>query len=148
MGTLTLSSMNISDIDSVLNIENASFSSPWTRLAFLSELLENDKAHYFVAKLGGTLVGYIGTWIIFDEAHITNVAVAPEYRGYGIGRALMEGLIQFCWSRGVTRATLEVRRSNTVAQSLYTSLGFTVAGVRKGYYRDNGEDAFIMWKEF
>jgi ribosomal-protein-alanine N-acetyltransferase len=139
--------MRVADLDSVLKIETASFASPWSRLAFLSELLENDRAHYFVARLEDAVIGYIGTWIIFDEAHITNVAVSPGFRGRGVGRQLLTSMLEYCRSKGVVRATLEVRRSNAVAQNLYTSMNFVAAGVRKGYYKDNNEDAVVMWKE-
>lgn len=139
--------MRLRDIDEVLKVEVASFSCPWSRLAFVSEILENERAHYFVACMGERVVGYIGAWLIFDEAHITNVAVAPEYRGQGSGRSLLEHLFIYCLERGVNRATLEVRPTNHVAQHLYASMGFSVAGVRKGYYRDNNEDAIVMWKE-
>jgi ribosomal-protein-alanine N-acetyltransferase len=138
--------MSLSDLDDVVKIENASFSTPWSRLAFLSELLENERAYYFVARFANEVVGYIGTWIIFDEAHITNIAVLPKVRGCGVGRLLLSYLLSYCKENGVNRATLEVRRTNAVAQALYISTGFITAGVRRGYYKDNGEDALIMWK--
>ena len=145
--TYRIDPMQLTDVDEVLLVEVASFPSPWSRLAFVSELLENERAHYFVARLGGAVVGYAGAWLVFDEAHITNVAVHPEHRGRGIARMLLEHLFSYCLSREVTRATLEVRRSNSVAQHLYTSLEFRIAGLRKAYYGDNNEDAVVMWKE-
>jgi ribosomal-protein-alanine N-acetyltransferase len=87
---------------------------------------------------------YAGAWIIFDEAHITNVAVEKALRGQGLGRAIMAALIQYAANMGAAYMTLEVRRSNTVAQALYNSMGFVELAVRKRYYEDNGEDALLL----
>ena len=91
------------------------------------------------------MVGYAGTWILDDEAQITNVAVTPEYRGQKVGAGLMENLIKKKKKRGATRITLEVRPSNTAALALYEKFGFKDYGRRPHYYLDNGEDAVIMW---
>ena len=134
--------MRLRDVGAVLEVEKRSFSAPWSRAAFMSELLTNDRAYYFVARTTerrGPLV--------HDEGHITNVAVHPDFRGRGIGRRLMEFVIDFCRKGGASRMTLEVRVSNMIAQRLYRDLGFVSAGIRPGYYRDNNEDALIMWKE-
>lgn len=113
----------------------------------MSELLENRRAHYLVVADGRRAVGYIGLWLIAGEGHVTNVAVHPDYRGLGLGRRLMEAMVELCRQHKARRMTLEVRRSNFVAQNLYKSLGFVFCGTRRGYYRDNGEDALIMWLE-
>lgn len=139
--------MRVRDIPDVMRIEKASFTTPWSRAAFLSELLENDRAYYMVAKVDRRAVAYIGVWLIAGEGHITNVAVHPDHRRRGIGRKLMQTIEQLVRSRGGDRLTLEVRKSNSWAQHLYQSLGYRAAGLRKGYYRDNNEDAIIMWKE-
>ena len=89
----------------------------------------------------------MGLWFILDEGHITNVAIAPNYRGQKWGEFLMRSVILKMMNKGMERMTLEVRASNKAAQSLYTRLGFASAGVRKGYYADTGEDALIMWLE-
>jgi len=86
-------------------------------------------------------------WLILDEAHVTNVAVDPDFRGHGFGEQMMRGLMAHALAHGARRMTLEVRRSNVVAQHLYRKLGFVQLGVRKGYYTDTHEDAFIMWKD-
>jgi len=91
------------------------------------------------------VVGYAGLWIVLDEAHITNVAVHPDYRGAGYGRALMVELISRAAMLGAFKLSLEVRVSNGVARDLYKSLGFVDKGFRRKYYSDNGEDAIIMW---
>lgn len=140
-----IETMRVEDVEEVLEIERASFVTPWSRLAFLSELLENERAIYLVAREGGRVVGYVGMWRILDEGHITNLAVHPEVRQQGIGRQLLETLCNLALARGLRRLTLEVRVSNHVAQRLYQSFGFLTAGVRPGYYQDNREDALIMW---
>ncbi|MGE5576238.1 MAG: ribosomal protein S18-alanine N-acetyltransferase [Syntrophothermus sp.] len=139
--------MRVADINPVWAIEKLSFSAPWSKSAFHSELLENDKAVYLVARLGRQIVGYIGMWIVLDEGHITNLAVHPNYRGRGIGRQLLQAMAELGKMRGVRRLTLEVRISNIVAQQLYVKMGFVASGIRPRYYHDNNEDALIMWKE-
>ncbi len=147
LDAVTLSDMSVSDLLDVQIIEHQSFTTPWSFQAFLSELVDNDNACYVIAKIERRLVGYIGMWIILDEGHITNVAVDPGYRNRGIGRLLLESMAVTAYQRGVRKMTLEVRVSNKVAQTLYTSLGYRFCGVRPGYYRDNNEDALIMWKD-
>ena len=137
--------MTVEDVSQVHAIEVATFAMPWSRQSFLEEMQRNACARYLVAEeADGTIIGYGGAWIIFDEGHITNVAVLPSRRGQGIGRQLMAALMQYAANLGVAYLTLEVRRSNTVAQNLYKSLGFVELAVRKRYYEDNGEDALLM----
>lgn len=144
---VTIDPMRVRDLNDIMVIERLSFTTPWSKSAFLSELLENERAHYLVARIEGRAVGYVGIWLVADEGHITNVAVHPEYRSRGVGRKLMEAITELALRRGARRLTLEVRKSNVRAQHLYTSLGFASAGIRRGYYRDNNEDAIIMWRE-
>ena len=136
--------MTVGDIDAVCVIEEASFSMPWSRESFEREINENALAHYFVAETDGKVVGYAGMWMIWDSANVTNVAVLDEYRGYGIGTALVKTMADIVRESGAQMLMLEVRRSNERAQSVYRNLGFTVCGVRKGYYEDNREDAILM----
>ena len=133
------------DIDDVLEISNLSFSSPWSRSSYEQEL-SNSLAKYFVAKIDNKIVGFVGTWIIVDESHITNVAVHPNYRKLGIASILIETMLSYCDKENCTAYTLEVRASNKAAISLYEKHGFKVDGIRKGYYQDNKEDALLMWK--
>lgn len=144
---IVIDPMRLRDVPGVLVVERLSFPTPWSRQAFLSELFENDRAYYIVAKDKDRVIGYAGIWLIAGEGHVTNVAVHPDYRQQGIGRRLLVTLEELIRNRGGDRLTLEVRVSNTWAQHLYQSLGYVAAGLRKGYYRDNNEDAVIMWKE-
>ena len=139
----TIRRMTMADVDGVAAVEAATFPTPWSRDAFISEM-KNVAARYLVAEKDGRIIGYAGAWIILDESHITNIAVLEAERGQGIGRKLTHGLMQYLSNLGAAYATLEVRKSNEVAQNLYKSLGFIKLGVRKRYYEDNGEDALIM----
>ena len=138
--------MTMKYIDDVVVVESLSFKIPWSKNSFIEEIKNNKFARYIVAGIDGKIVGYAGMWKVFDEGHITNVAVHPEYRGRGIGSALVKGLIQIAAREEITSMTLEVRESNSVAQKLYSRHGFVNSGERKNYYSDNGENAIIMWK--
>lgn len=140
-----VSLMDETDIDDVLEISNLSFSSTWSRSSYEQEL-NNSLARYFVAKLDNKIVGFVGTWIIVDESHITNVAVHPDYRKLGIASKLIEEMISYCDKQNCIAYTLEVRAGNKPAISLYEKHGFKIDGVRKEYYQDNKEDALLMWK--
>lgn len=127
-------------------IDASCFSLPWSQDAFHQELCENPLALYLVAEVDDTMIGYAGLWGILDEGHITNVAVAAEWRGRGIAERLIQELIARGRAAGQTRFTLEVRPSNIPAITLYKKMGFMEVGRRKYYYEDNGEDALILWK--
>jgi len=139
--------MGLHDLDQVMLVEHRSFTAPWSRQAFLRELVDNQFARYVVADYHGKIVGYAGIWLIIDEGHVTNIAVDPDFRGRHLGEVLLRTLMSICLSQSVQRMTLEVRVSNTVAQGLYDKLGFVRSGLRKGYYTDNREDALIMWAD-
>nr|WP_204618072.1 ribosomal protein S18-alanine N-acetyltransferase [Desulforadius tongensis] len=130
----------------VLQIEKESFPTPWSYQAFVYEIMHNDFGHYIVALKGDRVVGYGGIWVVLDEAHITNIAVHPDYRHQKIGRRLMRQLMNKALELGADKMTLEVRPSNIYARRLYTRLGFKEQGLRKNYYSDTNEDAIIMWK--
>ncbi|OPZ93204.1 MAG: ribosomal-protein-alanine N-acetyltransferase [Firmicutes bacterium ADurb.Bin419] len=139
--------LTLNDIDDVMVVEKLSFSIPWSKQAFIEEVTNNKFARYIIAKVDGKTVGYAGLWKVFDEGHITNVAVHPEYRRSGVGYTLVKGLIELSIKENIEKLTLEVRRSNIAAQNLYAKFGFRSEGFRKEYYADNKEDAIIMWKE-
>lgn len=144
---ITVRPMGLEDLDQVLEVERSSFSTPWTKEAFYRELTQNRLACYLVALADGRVIAYAGTWLIMDEAHVTNVAVHPAFRGRKVGELIMRSLMLLARSRGALRMTLEVRKSNRVAQNLYRKLGFTIQGCRPQYYADNQEDALIMWAD-
>lgn len=145
MKGLRLMPLTLEDLDDIEQIEQLSFSTPWPRQAFIKELSENRLARYFTIKDGARAVAYGGMWLIMDEAHITNFAVHPGYRGKGIGKMLLRGMIDYGTSNGIGSFTLEVNENNHAAIGLYSGMGFEKAGIRKGYYWDTGENAIIMW---
>jgi len=137
--------MTKNDIKAVHDIETNTFSVPWPEPSFHHELEKNPAARYLVAvDDGGTVIAYAGAWMIFEEAHITNIAVREDCRGQGIGKKLTEALIQYAANLGVQYMTLEVRKSNLAARNMYKALGFEKLSVRKRYYPDNQEDALLM----
>ncbi len=139
--------MRVTDLDEVLYIEHNSFTTPWSRAAYHRELVTNGYATYIVGRLEGRVIAYGGMWVILDEAHVTNIAVHPDYRNRGVGRLAMRALERKAAELGACRMTLEVRVSNTAARHLYEDLGFSGTGVRRSYYSDTHEDAVVMWKD-
>jgi [ribosomal protein S18]-alanine N-acetyltransferase len=164
------------DIDAMTDLDATCFSAPWSRASFEAELTTNHLAWYLVAEellpqqeeseaeiipeaeaeardlelnenRVGLIIGYAGLWAIEDEGHITNVAVHPDFRRMHLGHILVDMLIGQTRQEGLKRFTLEVRVSNAAAIALYEQFGFVSAGLRKGYYEDNNEDAMIMWLE-
>ena len=143
---ISIRKVKFEDLDDIMEIENKSFSVPWSRESFEGELL-NSMALYTCLEFDGKVVAYVGLWKIYDEGHITNVAVLPSYRGLGLSKILLSNLFNICTDNGIDRLTLEVRESNTVAINLYQNMGFVNAGRRPRYYSNPVEDAIIMWKE-
>lgn len=136
--------MERADVARVHEIECASFRSPWSKLALLGEL-RNDVARYLVMEADGVICGYGGMWVLFEEAHMTNVAIMTGYRQSGRGRRLMLAMMRHAAENGATKMTLEVREGNAVARHLYATLGFEQNGFRPGYYSDTGEGALLLW---
>lgn len=147
MNDYSIVEMTEHHLEGVLKVSSLSFHLPWSRESYEKEL-KNPFAKYLVAVKDNEVLGYGGMWIIIDEAHITNIAVLPEYRAQGIGGAILEDMIKKCQSQKAISMTLEVRASNLPAQGLYKKYGFREEGIRKAYYEDNREDAIIMWKYF
>lgn len=137
--------MTRDDIPDLVEMERLAFSIPWTAEAFRHELDFNDNACYIGLVYDERLIGYCGMWIILDEAHITNVAIRPEFRGMGFGFHLMTYVMAVAHVHGADHMTLEVRPSNRSALRLYRKLGFAHVGTRPRYYPDDLEDAWIMW---
>lgn len=134
-------------LEEVCAISDVSFHDPWSYKSYEQEL-RSTLAHYFVIMLDGKAAGFMGTWIIADESHVTNIAVSPLYRRKGLGEKLLKYVMDYCRDKGCSAITLEVRASNTAAINLYEKLGFKTEGTRKGYYSDNHEDALLMWARF
>jgi ribosomal-protein-alanine N-acetyltransferase len=138
----------LGDLDTILEIERASFVNPWTREMYLAELENKGVSYcYVVRNQSHELVGFCSFWRVLDELHINNLAVMPVYRGAGAGTTLLREILREGARMGARRATLEVRRSNEAARRLYERLGFSVAGVRRGYYTNPVEDALVLWRE-
>ena len=140
--------MHRDDVESVVALEAKAYGEHhWSKDSFYNEL-SNELAKYFsVFNEKDELIAYCGSWHILEEAHITNIAVSPEYRRMHIGEALLKTIIDECYRNMVKYITLEVRAGNTPAIGLYEKYGFKSLGLRKGYYQDNNEDALIMWTE-
>ncbi|MEO6987535.1 MAG: ribosomal protein S18-alanine N-acetyltransferase [Aquihabitans sp.] len=141
---ITITPMRRRHLDAVLAIEGRAQARPWSLRLFEDEL-ERGGRHYVVARTGPTVIGFAGLLMIADDGHVATVAVEPAQQGSKIATRLIVELVQAALSLGANQLTLEVRVSNTRAQSLYRRFGFVPAGVRKGYYADNGEDAIVMW---
>ena len=161
--------MRLRDITAVMEIEHDSFPTPWSARAYRHELLDNDLSRYFVVRqrrmesprldllsrirysLGaGTrppILGYGGFWMMAGEAHISTIAVQPDWRRLGIGELLLVAMLDRATELEADMATLEVRVSNVTAQNLYRKYGFRQVGLRRRYYRDSDEDALIMSTE-
>lgn len=138
--------MKETDLPIVLELEEQLFTSTWKMDDFLYEMNENPFSQMFVWEEDSEIVGYMGIWIIFEQAQLTNLAVNKKYQGKGYGRKLLEMGISLCQEAGCEIMTLEVRQSNVVAKSLYQSCGFEKVSVKKDYYQDNHEDADVMMK--
>ena len=133
------------DIPRLVEIDRKSFTVPWPEEAFYNDITNNRFAIYLLMEFGKDIAGYCGMWLVLDEAHVTNVAILPEYRGRKLGGALMEKMMLLAKDSGAKTMTLEVRVGNEVAKSLYKKMGFQEGGIRKNYYTDNQEDALAMW---
>lgn len=135
------------DLDAIVGIEQASFSNPWTRDMYVRELQNPDVSFLYVLRAPEAgIVAFCSFWLVLDEVHINNLAVRGDFRGQGLGTALLDHVLRAGATRGAGRATLEVRRSNGPARRLYERLGFEVAATRPNYYVSPSEDALILWK--
>lgn len=163
--------MRVEQLDQVRRIERVCFPTPWPRNAYRREILKNERAHYLVVRTTSEqaprprrrqfplsnllfgrseardVVGYCGVWVMMDEAHITTIAVDPDYRRLGLGQLLIIQMARIALQARATRMTLEVRMSNEHAQALYRKYGFSDGGIRPRYYSDDFEDALIMRSE-
>jgi len=141
-------SMAINDLEAICTIENEAFSHPWTNEDFLSELNANPYANYYVLEENNQIIAYFGLWIIFEKAQITTIAVKSKFRGLKYSKVLMKFVNDLCIRNNVEQISLEVRISNIKAINLYEGFGFIKSGIRKDYYQDNHEDAYLMVKDY
>jgi ribosomal-protein-alanine N-acetyltransferase len=142
--------MQVEDLDTVLETEQQSFTTPWSRAMFLAELANTRTSRLLVARAAEpaeTPVGHLGYRIVVDEMHIVLVAVHPHWRRRGIARQMLEQAMHEARQGPCCKATLEVRVSNTGAQRLYFQFGFAPVGTRPRYYRRPSEDALILWRD-
>ncbi|MFQ6093074.1 MAG: ribosomal protein S18-alanine N-acetyltransferase [bacterium] len=146
-GKIEIERMALEDLDEVLAIERDSFSCPWSMESFRQEVANRKFSFPLVAKIDGRVVGYGVAWFVADETHIGNIAVHRTHRRKGIGRLLLQNLLENGLARGCQLATLEVRQTNRAALGLYKKFGFWSVALRKGYYRDTGEDAIVLIKD-
>jgi ribosomal-protein-alanine N-acetyltransferase len=141
---LELTRMRRRHLRKVLAIEARVYPRPWSMSLFLSELAQKSTRTYLVARHGGDVIGYAGMMFTGKEAHVTNIAVDPDFHGRKVGSRLLLTIVTEALARGADNLSLEVRVSNGAAQSMYRKFGFDVSGVRKGYYIETNEDALVM----
>jgi len=140
--------MEEKDLPSVIEIENISYPNPWQLSSFKGEI-ENkpiSNPYVIVFKPLEKIIGYIIYWHIRNEVQISNIAISPDYRQMGVGEGVLRRILLKMRRKGVEFVFLEVRPSNLAARSLYEKMGFTMLGLRRGYYRNPSEDAIIMGK--
>ena len=133
------------DLRKVLPIEGAVFPEPWSPEVFNSELALRKGRLYRAAWDGSEMAGYIGFFIVDDEAHMTTIATAPDYQRRGVAITMIVDALRTLRAGGVKHISLEVAANNKPAQSLYRRFGFAPVGVRKNYYPVTGQDALVMW---
>lgn len=139
--------MEITDLDYVVALEKELFTSAWSQSDFLYEILHNDFSFNYVLENHGHIVGYIGVWIMYEQSQITTIGVDQAYQRQGFGQLMMNTAIDIACQQGCETMSLEVRVSNQKAIALYEKLGFQKVGIRKDYYQDNHEDAYLMVKK-
>ena len=133
------------DLSGIAALQARTFSNPWSADSLRWELANTDVARLYVMRDGEQIIGYCACWVILDELHINSLAIDPERRRQGLASGLLRAVCHDAALSGATKATLEVRRSNTAALGLYEHLGFAVEGVRQDYYQQPAEDALVLW---
>lgn len=144
MDDILIESLESHHVDPVLAIERDLFPAPWSEPMFVQEVEEKWLSRSFVALVGDEVVGYIIAWMLRDEVHVLNLAVARAFQRRGYARRMMVHMIDLAKAQKCRLVTLEVRVSNMPARILYASMGFSPVGVRRRYYHDNNEDALVM----
>lgn len=139
--------MNSRDIASVHQLEKECFSRPWSENSLLNEV-DKENSVFLVYEIDREVVGYGGMYLVIDEGDITNIAVSANHRRKGVAEEILTEMFDIAVKRGIVSFTLEVRKSNKAAISLYEKLGFKEEGCRKNFYDNPTEDGIIMWKHF
>lgn len=140
--------MNENDLPSVMEIENMSYPNPWKLSSFKGEIENRPISNPYVViyRPLEKIIGYLIYWHIRNEIQISNIAISPEYRQMGVGEGVLQKMLIEMRHKGAEFVFLEVRPSNLAARRLYEKIGFTILGLRKGYYRNPSEDAIVMGK--
>lgn len=141
---LALVDMTAAHLRQVMRIDGQVYSRCWSRRLWLAEL-ERTRRSYRVALAGRAVVGYVGAMFVLEDVHIMTIATSPDHQRTGIATRLMLDVLHRARDHGCSAVTLEVRESNAGAQALYRRFGLTIAGVRRGYYEPDSEDAIVMW---
>jgi ribosomal-protein-alanine N-acetyltransferase len=141
---LKIRKMTVDDLEQVIAIDQMSFSLPWPARSFRFELTDNLASRCWVADLDGRVAGMAVAWLIVDEIHVATIAIHPDFRGHGLGEKLLLQVLKSAKEEGAVSSFLEVREGNNPAITLYRKFGYVESGRRKGYYKDNGEDAILM----
>ena len=148
LSVATIERATSGDLPGVVALERACYSDPWPASAFAA-LPDNPRVYFAVARgVEGRVIGYVVAWYVMDEGELANLAVAPDERRRGTGRALLDAMMADAMARGTKELYLEVRESNAAARRLYHVLNFEDVGRRKAYYRSPQEDALILRKTF
>ena len=138
--------MTDDDLDAVVRLERECFTEPWSLRMFREELDHRPQTYFFVARgADDDLLGYGGAWFLVDECHVVNIAVRTDQRRRKLGALCLLHLIDQSLARGMKRFTLEVRANNEAALRLYEKFGFIAVALRKQYYREEKQDAVVMW---
>jgi ribosomal-protein-alanine N-acetyltransferase len=141
---LLIRKMTLEDLSAVIELDQMSFSLPWPERSFRFELTDNPASRCWVAEVDGKLAGMIVVWLLVDEAHVATLATHPDFRRRGIAKMLLSHALRKLLAEGARSSFLEVRVSNLPAQQMYRKFGYQEAGRKRGYYKDNNEDAVLM----
>ena len=136
--------MRLEDVPAVVELDKLSFSLPWPERSFRYELTDNPASRCWVVELDGKIVAMLVAWLLVDEAHIATIATHHDFQRQGIAKKLLAHALRYMLNEGAVSSFLEVREGNVAAQEMYRQFGYKVAGRRKRYYKDNGEDAILM----
>lgn len=144
---MLIRAMTLDDLDRVIELEHQLFKeSSWSKEDYLYEIYENTFSFNFVLEIDDIIIGHVGVWIMYEQSQITTIGIDNHYQRQGYAKTLMDEIIQFAVEEGCEVMSLEVRVSNQPAISLYEKCGFVNQAIRKNYYQDNHEDAYLMVK--